>query len=179
MLATVSWMRVSSSGVSASSGCSGAAEGFSAGALCQGLSANPAQTPRARDSTKHARVSRMSRFFCMDPPPFCRMVIFILPHFADPVCPFFAKIFARFFREFYKRKNAAPLVGDAAFLLAHSCSSRKKGLRRVMAPPSAMVATTSVSPRSSMVARVSWQTRSRASKWFKMTPAIGRSWARM
>lgn len=42
------------------------------------------------------------------------MVIFILPHFADPVCPFFAKIFARFFREFYKRKKAAPLVGDAA-----------------------------------------------------------------
>lgn len=91
MLATVSWMRVSSSGVSASSGCSGAAEGFSAGTLCQGLSANPAQTPRARDSTKHARVSRMSRFFCMDPPPFCGMLIFILPHFADPVCPFLQK----------------------------------------------------------------------------------------
>ena len=179
MLATVSWMRVSSSGVSASSGCSGAAEGFSAGALCQGLSANPAQTPRARDSTKHARVSRMSRFFCMDPPPFCGKVIFILPHFADPVCPFLQKPLHGSFVSSTSAKKRHLLSEMPLFLLAHSCSSRKKGLRRVMAPPSAMVATTSVSPRSSMVARVSWQTRSRASKWFKMTPTIGRSWARM
>ena len=178
MLATVSWMRVSSSGVSASSGCSGAAEGFSAGALCQGLSANPAQAPRARDSTKHARVSRMSRFFCMDPPPFCGMVIFILPHFADPVRPFFAKSLHGSFVSSTSAKKRHLLSEMPLFLLAHSCSSRKKGLRRSWRR-FGDGGETSVSPRSSMVARVSWQTRSRASKWFKMTPTIGRSWARM
>ena len=67
----------------------------------------------------------------MDPPPFCGMVIFILPHFTDPVRPFFAKIFAPLLRPLFPRLDKK---SDAFQSITMNISANLLGLGNAATP---------------------------------------------